>query len=73
MEKKKSTAQLVWGIALALAGIGMFYRIPQVMPKIEGMAQFSSLTVYIRFCFYFIGIVLIIGGGKKIFDYYPKS
>ncbi|HIJ56786.1 MAG TPA: hypothetical protein HPQ03_11775 [Deltaproteobacteria bacterium] len=73
MNKKKSIAQLIWGISLALAGIGMFYRIPQVMPKIEGMEQFSSLTIYIRFCFYFIGIVLICGGGKKVYDHYPRS
>ena len=73
MGKKRSTVQFVWGIALTLAGIGMFYRIPQVMPKIEVMDQFSSLTVYIRFCFYFIGIVLICGGLKKVYDHYPRS
>ena len=73
MNKKKSVAQLIWGIALALAGIGVFYRIPQVMPKIEDMPQFFSLTIYIRFCFYFIGIVLICGGMKKVYDHYPRS
>ena len=73
MARKRSTAHLVWGIALALAGIGVFYRIPQVMPRIEGMEQFSSVTIYIRFCFYFIGIVLICGGLKKVYDHYPRS
>ena len=73
MVKKRSIGQLIWGIALAVAGLGMFYRIPQVMPKIERVEQFSSLTLYIRFCFYFIGIVLIFGGIKKIYDHYPRS
>jgi hypothetical protein len=35
MNDKKNRFQLVWGIMLAAAGLGVFYRIPQVMPKIE--------------------------------------
>jgi hypothetical protein len=58
--------QLIWGIALALAGIGVFFRIPQVMPRIEQIPHFSSVTLFIRFCFYLMGVMLIGGGGKKI-------
>ena len=70
MDDSKRRFQLIWGIALVAAGIGVFYRIPQVMPKIESMAQFSQLTIYIRFCFYIMGIFLIGGGAKKIYAHY---
>ena len=73
MAKNKKVVQLVWGIALVLAGIGVFYRIPQVMPKIEQIQQFSSIMVVIRFCFYFLGVLLIGGGAKKIYDNYRDS
>ena len=73
MAKNRSSIQLVWGVVLVLAGIGVFIRIPQVMPKIEQIQQFVSVTFYIRFCFYFIGIILIGGGSRKIFLNYPKK
>jgi len=72
MEKNKITGQIIWGIALVLAGIGVFFRIPQVMPQIEQIGQFSSITFFIRFCFYLMGILLIGGGSKKIYDNYCK-
>ncbi len=72
MPKNKTTAQMIWGVALILAGMGVFYRIPQVMPKIENIEQFSSAIFFIRFCFYFMGILLIGGGSKKIYNYYHK-
>jgi len=65
--------QLIWGIALVAAGMGIFYRIPQIMPKIEVIEQFSRLTGFIRFCFYVMGIFLIGGGVKKIYAYYSGS
>ncbi len=72
MSKNKTTAQMIWGVALILAGMGVFYRIPQVIPKIENIEQFSSAIFFIRFCFYFMGILLIGGGSKKIYNYYHK-
>jgi hypothetical protein len=30
---KKNTLQLIWGILLLFAGVGVFFRIPQVMPE----------------------------------------
>ena len=64
--------QLIWGIALIAAGIGVFYRIPQVMPKVEQMQQFSSVIGFIRFSFYLMGVLLIGGGLKKIYGNYKK-
>jgi hypothetical protein len=72
MTPKKTFLQRAWGVALILAGIGVFFRIPQVMPKIEKIQQFSSVMFFIRFCFYFIGVLLIGGGSKKIYNSYRK-
>lgn len=72
MEKNRATIQFVWGIILVLAGIGVFYRIPQVMPQIEKIEQFSPAIYFIRFCFYLLGILLIGGGLKKVYHNYGK-
>ncbi len=71
-DKNKTVVQLIWGIALVLAGIGVFFRIPQVMPKIAKIEQFSGVMFFIRFCFYLIGMLLIGGGSKKIYSNYSK-
>ena len=70
--KHKPMIHLIYGIALTLAGIGVFYRIPQVMPRIEQMHQFSSVMGFIRFSFYLLGVLLIGGGLKKIYENYKK-
>jgi hypothetical protein len=70
--KNKPVIQVIYGIALTLAGIGVFYRIPQVMPKIEQMRQFSSVMGFIHFSFYLLGVLLIGGGLKKIYENYKK-
>ena len=64
--KNKPVIQLIYGIALTLAGIGVIYRIPQVMPRVEQIQQFSSVIGFIRFSFYLMGVLLVGGGLKKI-------
>ena len=71
-DRNKTVTQLIWGIALVLAGAGVFFRIPQVMPKIETIEWFSSSLFFVRFCFYLLGILLMTGGSKKIYHYYRK-
>lgn len=72
-DKQVNQVQIVWGVALMLAGLGVFYRIPQVMPNIEQIPRFAAATGFIRFCFYFIGIFLLGGGCKKLYHEYRKS
>jgi len=72
-DKQVNQVQVVWGVALVLAGLGVFYRIPQVMPNIEQIPRFAAASGFIRFCFYFIGVFLIGGGCKKLFGEYRKS
>jgi hypothetical protein len=55
-----------------LAGLGVFYRIPQVMPSIEQIPRFAAASGFIRFCFYFMGLFLIGGGCKKLYQQYRK-
>ena len=71
--KNKAVVQLIWGIALVSVGIGLFFRIPQVMPRIAEIEQFSQVLFFIRFCFYLMGILLIGGGSKKIYKYYTNN
>ena len=66
MPNRRNSLQLTWGFMLILAGIGVFFRIPQVMPTIRAMPQFASVIPFIYFCFYLIGVLLIAGGLKKI-------
>ena len=70
MEKKESKFQIIWGLALFFMGFGVFYRIPQVMPKIEEFQNSSFILFFIRLCFYLMGIILIGGGAKKLYNNY---
>lgn len=72
MTKDKITLQFIWGVALFLAGIGMFFRIPQLMPQIKAIPQFADVIGFIYFCLYLLGILLAGGGIKKLSDTYKK-
>ena len=72
-DKQKSTLQLIWGLLLLVAGVGVFFRIPQVMPEIKKIEHFGPYMVFIYFCFYLLGILLVVGGGKKIYAYLKQS
>ena len=72
MVKNKIHVQLVWGGLLVLAGIGVFFRIPQVMPEIKTIEYFTSAIWFIYICFYLLGILLIMGGAMKIYKNYRK-
>ena len=63
----KSKLQLVWGVLLVTAGVGLFFRIPQVMPQIRQIESFSGAIPFIYFCLYFMAVFLIAGGARKIY------
>ena len=69
MSDKNNKVQVIWGIALMLMGIMVLFRIPQVMPRIKQIESFSTSIGFIRFCFYFMAVMLIAGGGKKLYRY----
>ena len=70
--ERTARLHIVWGVLLLLAGIGVFIRIPQVMPKIEEIEFFSSVLMWVRFCFYLLGVLLIGGGLKKVNENYRR-
>ena len=72
-KNQKSTIQFVWGILLLITGIGVFFRIPQIMPEIKKIEHFAPYIFFIYFCFYLVGILLVVGGGKKVFHYLKQT
>ena len=66
----KGVKELLWGIALVLAGVGVLLRNLEVMPK---LAEFESFSKSVVLIFYFIGIVLIYGGVKKIVHHFKPT
>ncbi len=66
MTRENARFHLIWGALLLMAGIGVFFRIPQVMPRIRGMAQLAAVSGFVQFCFYLMGILLVGGGARKI-------
>ena len=71
-DKNRLYLQLVWGALLLLAGIGVFYRIPQVIPQLKEIPTFASIIGFIYFCFYLLGVLLMVGGGRKIYENVKK-
>ncbi len=68
MDKKKFA--FYYGILLVAVGLGVFYRIPQVMPQVASIEFFSHKLGLVKFCFYVLGILLIVAGGMRIFKNY---
>ena len=65
MDKKKF--RFYYGIVLIAVGLGVFYRIPQVMPQIETIEFFRQKLVLVESCFYILGVFLILAGGIRIY------
>ena len=59
--------QLIWGVALVLMGIGVFFRIPHVIAKISGSDQTTLDQFFIRFSLYLMAVLLFGGGVKKLY------
>lgn len=69
----KPKLQLIWGVLLVVAGVGLFFRIPEVMPQIRQIESFAAIMPFIYFCFYFMAVFLIAGGAKKIYQNYKNA
>jgi hypothetical protein len=65
-DQSKNKVQLVWAGALIVMGIAVFFRIPQVLPKLVEMGHSATTVGFIRICFYIIGCLLVGGGVKKL-------
>lgn len=72
VNRKRAVVQMAWGVALVLAGLGVFYRIPQVMPKIRQIEYLAAIIGFVYFCLYLMGVILLAGGARKIYLNYRK-
>ena len=66
-ENTKATLQLVWGFLLVMAGVGLLFRIPQVIPQIRQIQSLDAALPFIYFCLYFMAVILIGGGARKLY------
>ncbi len=64
--------QLLWGCALLLMGLAFFFRIPEVMQQLAEKEHFFG-TWYVRLSMYLVSIMLIGGGGKKLYNVLGRS
>jgi hypothetical protein len=72
MRTEKSYIQAVWGVALLLMGIGVFFRIPLILAKLSNTQQYASGHVFLRFCLYFMALMLAGGGIKKLYAFFKQ-
>ena len=68
MDKKKF--QFYYGIIITAVGLGVFYRIPQVMPQIESIEFFRHKIGVVKASSYILGAMLVILGALKAFKNY---
>jgi hypothetical protein len=63
MSGRQKPLQMIWGVLLFLAGIGMFFTIPEKILEFRarGMDFFG-----LKFMLYLISVLLIVGGVKKL-------
>ncbi len=66
-DNSKAMLQLIWGLLLVMAGVGLLFRIPLVMPQIRQIESFSGAIPFIYFCMYFMAVFLVAGGGRKVY------
>ncbi|MCG8688737.1 MAG: hypothetical protein MI892_27950 [Desulfobacterales bacterium] len=71
MDKRNFT--FYYGIVLIAVGIGVFFRIPEVIPQVETIEFFKDKIGVVKFCFYFLGFLLVLAGGIRVVKNYKKT
>ena len=65
-KRNNTNLQLVWGAALTFMGVAVFFKVPQVVPRLEEMGQSEFTITFFRICMYIMGIILVGGGVRKL-------
>ena len=68
MDKKK--IDFYYGIVITVVGLAVFYRIPQVMPRVSTIEFFEQKLFIVKACFYILGGLLVLAGGIRIYKNY---
>ncbi len=63
----KKNFQFYYGLVITVVGFGVFYRIPQVIQRIEPIDFFSKKILVVKFCLYVLGAMLVIAGSMRIY------
>ncbi|CCK80607.1 hypothetical protein [Desulfobacula toluolica] len=66
----KKNFKFYYGILLVAVGLGVFYRIPQVMLQIETIEFFKQKLFLVRSSFYILGGLLVLAGSIRIYKNY---
>jgi len=72
-KSSKSNIQLIWGAALILVGISVFFKVPLVVPKLKTMGLTQATIGFFSVCLYIIGIVLVGGGVRKWMQHFKPE
>ena len=64
----KKDLQAVYGVLLIMVGLGVFYRIPAVMEKVNKIEYFANASFFVKAGFYLLGIFVILAGIIKIYN-----
>ena len=67
---KTKRINFYYGIVIVFVGMAVFYRIPQVMPKIATIDFFVQKLFIVKTCFYILGILLVLAGSIRIYKNY---
>lgn len=68
----KQRLKFYYGIILIVVGIGVFIRVPHVIPQIETIEFFKNKIGIIKFCSYFVGFLLVLAGSIRVVKNYKK-
>ncbi len=54
-------------------GVAVFFKVPQVVPKLEAMGQSGFAITFFRICIYTMGVILIGGGVRKLIQHFKPE
>ncbi|MFO8048997.1 MAG: hypothetical protein ACLFS7_01990 [Desulfosudaceae bacterium] len=69
MNNKQASVQIIWGVLLALAGVGVIVRVYLLGETLDAFADHPATAVFIRVCLVIMSVMLIGGGIKKIYTH----
>ncbi len=68
MDKKK--INFYYGVVIVVVGLSVFYRIPQVMPRVATIEFLAQKLFIVKACFYILGGLLVLAGSIRIYKNY---
>ena len=72
-KRSKNNIQLIWGAALILVGVSVFFKVPLVVPKLKTMGLSEGTIGFFSVCLYIIGFILVGGGVRKWFLHFKPE